>query len=99
MGTEMDGQFGKIYRKECGSRRNTYDLEFSTQSCELLEGDSCVPNPTAGMDICGIGLECSEESKTCVDAFATSSSSSSSYYSSSSSSESSSSSDYYSNFI
>jgi len=97
----LDGQFGTIYQKNCGPRRNVYDLEFCTQSCELVQGDSCNPNPTAGEDICAIGLKCDQETKTCQNAFAKSSSSSSGYSSSDSSSYSSSdsSSDYFNNFL
>merc|ERR1712131_11908 len=90
----LDGQFGTIYQKKCGPRRNVYDLEFCTQSCELEIGDACNPNSTAGEDICAIGLKCNEETKTCEDAYAKSSSSS---YSSSSSSLDSS--DYFNDFL
>ena len=98
--TILDGQFGTIYQKKCGMRRNTYDLEFCTQSCELEQGDSCDPNPTAGEDICAIGLKCDEVTNTCQNAYAKFSSSTSSDYSSSSSSLSSDSSeDYFNNFL
>ena len=97
--TVLDGQFGTIYQKKCGMRRNTYDLEFCTQSCELEQGDSCNPNPTAGEDICAIGLKCNEVTKTCENAYAKFSSSSSDYSSSSSSLSSDSSEDYLDNFL
>lgn len=100
--TILDGQFGTIYQKKCGMRRNTYDLEFCTQACELEQGDSCNPNPTAGEDICAIGLKCDEVTRTCQNAYAKYSSSSSSDYSSSSSSSSlssDSSEDYFNNFL
>ena len=96
--TVLDGQFGTIYQKKCGMRRNTYDLEFCTQSCELEQGDSCNPNPTAGEDICTIGLKCDENTNTCQDAYAKSSSTSD-YSSSSSSLSSDSSEDYLDNFL
>ena len=96
--TVLDGQFGTIYQKKCGMRRNTYDLEFCTQSCELEQGDSCNPNPTAGEDICAIGLKCDENTNTCQDAYAKSSSTSD-YSSSSSSLSSDSSEDYLDNFL
>merc|ERR1712025_1560330 len=80
--------------KKCGMRRNTYDLEFCTQSCELEQGDSCKPNPTAGEDICAIGLKCDENTKTCQNAYAQFSSSSSSSSLSSDSSQ-----DYFDNFL
>ena len=95
--TVLDGQFGTIYQKKCGMRRNTYDLEFCTQSCELEQGDSCNPNPTAGEDICAIGLKCNEVTKTCENAYAKTSSTD--YSSSSSSSSSDSSEDYLDNFL
>ena len=102
--TVLDGQFGTIYQKNCGPRRNVYDLEFCTQSCELVDGDTCNPNPTAGDDICAMGLKCNATTRTCEDAYAKSqqssgSSSSSSSYSSSYSSSSSDSSDYFNNFL
>ena len=97
--TVLDGQFGPIYQKNCGMRRNTYDIEFCTQSCELQQGDSCIPNPTAGEDICAIGLKCDENTKTCQNAYAQFSSSSSDYSSSSSSLSSDSSQDYFDNFL
>lgn len=99
--TILDGQFGTIYQKKCGPRRNVYDLEFCTQSCELEQGDYCNPNPTAGEDICAIGLKCDENTKTCENAYAKFSSSSSRYSSSYSSSSSSlsSSEDYFNNFL
>ena len=100
--TILDGQCGTIYQKKCGMRRNTYDLEFCTQACELEQGDSCNPNPTAGEDICAIGLKCDEVTRTCQNAYAKYSSSSSSDYSSSSSSSSlssDSSEDYFNNFL
>ena len=93
----LDGQFGTIYQKKCGPRRNVYDLEFCTQSCELEIGDACNPNPTAGEDICAIGLKCNEETNTCEDAYAKSSRFSESSYSSSSSSSDSS--DYFNDFL
>ena len=95
--TVLDGQFGTIYQKKCGMRRNTYDLEFCTQSCELEQGDSCNPNPTAGEDICAIGLKCDENTKTCQNAYAKLSSTD--YSSSSSSLSSDSSEDYLDNFL
>jgi hypothetical protein len=97
--TVLDGQFGTIYQKKCGLRRNTYDLEFCTQSCELEQGDSCNPNPTAGEDICAIGLKCNEVTKTCENAYAKFSSSSSDHSSSSSSFSSDTSEDYLDNFL
>ena len=97
--TVLDGQFGTIYQKNCGLRRNVYDLEFCTQSCELMNGDTCNPNPTAGEDVCAIGLKCNAATKTCEDAYASSSSSSSYSSSYSSSSSSSDSSDYFNNFL
>jgi hypothetical protein len=63
----IEGFSGEIIQKKCGTRSNTYDIDFCLNVCQLNIGDHCNPELKAGVDICARGLHCSDETRKCID--------------------------------